>query len=109
MNKNLAAGIEIGQAVGIGPKVMVLTSAHTLPEAGTPVEPESEMVPILHRPLRFAPVQLLDGCDLGVGAIILPGVTVGAYAQVGAGAVVTVDVPPRAIVVGNPARIVRFY
>ena len=39
--------------------------------------------------LEFAPVVLEDGCDLGVGAIILPGVTVGKGAQVGAGAVVT--------------------
>ena len=106
-----AAGIELGQQVGIGPKAMVLTSAHELPSA----EPISEsifepiLVPILERPLRFAPVRLLDGCDIGVGAIILPGVTVGAYAQVGAGAVVTADVPPRAIVAGNPARLVRYY
>lgn len=112
-----AAGIEIGQKVGIGPKVMVLTSAHELPAADAPAVPEPGTstntgalpIAILDRPLRLAPVRLLDGCDLGVGAIILPGVTVGAYAQVGAGAVVTADVPPRAIVAGNPARLVRFY
>ena len=107
-----AAGIEIGERVGIGPKVMVLTSAHELPAAETSAATEpsaSAPLPILERPLRFSPVRLLDGCDLGVGAIILPGVTVGAYAQVGAGAVVTANVPPRAIVAGNPARLVRFY
>jgi len=105
-----AAGIEIGQQVGIGPKAMVLTSAHELPSAAAPPPAEIPIpIPILERPLRFAPVRLLDGCDLGVGAIILPGVTVGAYAQVGAGAVVTADVPPRAIVAGNPARLVRYY
>lgn len=106
-----AAGIEVGTQVGIGPKVMVLTSAHELPASGAAPETEAEHEPmaILERPLRFAPVRLLDGCDLGVGAIILPGVTVGAYAQVGAGAVVTADVPPRAIVAGNPARLVRVY
>jgi acetyltransferase-like isoleucine patch superfamily enzyme len=110
-----AAGIEIGEQVGIGPKVMILTSAHELPRADAGPAPapgpesDPDPLPILARPLRFSPVRLLDGCDIGVGAIILPGVTVGAYAQVGAGAVVTADVPPRAIVAGNPARLVRCY
>ncbi|MCS6914560.1 MAG: hypothetical protein NZ890_15130 [Myxococcota bacterium] len=57
--------------------------------------------------LQFAPVRLCDGCDIGIGAIILPGVTVGEGAQVGAGAVVTRDVPARAVVAGNPARVLR--
>jgi acetyltransferase-like isoleucine patch superfamily enzyme len=103
-----AAGIDIGRDVGIGPKAVVLTSAHELP-SGDAAAAEEAPVPILHRPLHFAPVRLLDGCDIGVGAIVLPGVTVGAYAQVGAGAVVTADVPPRAIVAGNPARVLRTY
>jgi acetyltransferase-like isoleucine patch superfamily enzyme len=63
--------------------------------------------PILHRPLHFATVRLESGCDIGVGAILLPGVTVGRQAQVGAGAVVTRDVPPRSIVAGNPAKLLR--
>ncbi|WP_455201304.1 WxcM-like domain-containing protein [Kaarinaea lacus] len=48
------------------------------------------------------------GASIGANATILPGVTVGMNAMVGAGAVVTQDVPPRAIVVGNPARIVDY-
>jgi|KBSSwiStaDraftv2_1062776.scaffolds.fasta_scaffold483121_2 acetyltransferase-like isoleucine patch superfamily enzyme len=48
------------------------------------------------------------GASLGANATLLPGVTVGQYALVGAGAVVTRDVPPYAVVVGNPARIVRY-
>lgn len=104
-----AGGIEIGDSVGIGPKAMLLTSSHDLaaPEnSQSPGELDSE-IPILHRPLRFAPVRLEAGCDIGVGAIILPGVTVGRGAQVGAGAVVTRDVPARSIVAGNPARMLR--
>lgn len=48
------------------------------------------------------------GASIGAGAIILPGVTIGQLAIVGAGAVVTKDVPPRAVVVGNPARVQRY-
>ncbi len=45
------------------------------------------------------------GARIGIGAVLLPGVEVGAFALVGAGAVVTKDVPPRAVVYGNPARV----
>ena len=51
-------------------------------------------------------VTVETGASLGAGAIILPGITVGKWALVGAGAVVTRDVPPYAIVAGNPAQIV---
>ncbi|TMQ57017.1 MAG: acyltransferase [Candidatus Eisenbacteria bacterium] len=54
-----------------------------------------------------APVLLKRGCYLGACCIILPGVTVGERAVVGAGAVVTRDVPPGKIVLGVPARVVR--
>ena len=47
------------------------------------------------------------GASIGAGAVFVPGVNVGEGAMVGAGAVVTKDVPPFAIVVGNPARVVR--
>lgn len=45
------------------------------------------------------------GAVIGAGAIILPGITIGEYAVVGAGAVVTKDVPDKAVVVGNPAKV----
>ena len=99
-----AGGIEIGCDVGIGPRVMILTSAHELPAT-----PDGSTAPILHRPLAFAKVTLEDGCDIGVGAFLLPGITIGKNAQVGAGAVVTQSVPPRTIVAGNPAKALRVY
>jgi acetyltransferase-like isoleucine patch superfamily enzyme/dTDP-4-dehydrorhamnose 3,5-epimerase-like enzyme len=60
------------------------------------------------RPARFLETRLERGCSIGANATILPGITIGAEAMVGAGAVVTRSVPPRAIVQGNPARIVGY-
>lgn len=59
---------------------------------------------------QAAPLQthLASGCSIGAGAVVLPGLRIGARAMVGAGAVVTHDVPARAIVSGNPARIVGY-
>lgn len=60
------------------------------------------------RPEKFLQTILEDGASIGAGAIILPGITIGANAMVAAGAVVTRSVPPNAVVVGNPARIVGY-
>jgi len=94
-----AGGITIGACVGIGPGVKILTSQHK--EAG-------RHVPVLLSPIETAPVVIEDDGDIGIGAILLPGVTVGKGAVVGAGAVVTNDVPPYAVVIGMPARVLRY-
>lgn len=59
-------------------------------------------------PTQFYGVTVHDGASIGANATLLPGVTIGARAMVGAGAVVTKDVPARAVVVGNPAKIIRY-
>ncbi|HEY5959195.1 MAG TPA: WxcM-like domain-containing protein [Polyangiaceae bacterium] len=59
-------------------------------------------------PTAFPTTTLRRGASIGANATILPGVTIGQHAMVGAGAVVTRSVPPYAVVVGNPARIVRY-
>lgn len=93
-----AGDILIGKSVGIGPGVKIITSFH---------EEEGRNTPILHSRLEFAPVRIEDDCDIGVGAIILPGVTIGKGVQVGAGAVVSKDLPPYAVAAGMPARVIR--
>lgn len=60
------------------------------------------------RPEAFARTVVRQGASIGANATLLPGITVGAQAMVGAGAVVTRSVPPKAIVVGNPAKIVGY-
>ena len=59
-------------------------------------------------PEKFYGITLKKGCSIGANATILPGITIGENAVVGAGAVVTKDVPNNAVVVGNPAKITRY-
>ncbi len=54
--------------------------------------------------IRFAPIRVMDNCFIGINSTILPGVTIGPNAVVGAGSVVTKDVMPGTVVAGNPAR-----
>lgn len=56
---------------------------------------------------RFPVTRVERGASIGAGAVILPGLTIGAGSMVAAGAVVTRDVPPQTLVMGNPARIAR--
>ena len=59
-------------------------------------------------PKKFHGVTINNGASIGANATLLPGIIIGEKAMVGAGAVVTKDVPPNAVVVGNPARIIRY-
>ncbi len=59
-------------------------------------------------PDSFQGITVKVGASIGANATLLPGITIGQNAMVGAGAVVISDVPPRAVVVGNPARIIRY-
>jgi maltose O-acetyltransferase len=90
------ARIEIGDRVLLGPHVQLLAATH-------PLDVESR-----RNGLEYARrISVGDDAWLGGGAILLPGVTVGAGSVIGAGSVVTRDVPPGVVAVGNPCRVVR--
>jgi len=93
--------MELGEYVGWGPGAKVLGSEHT----GEPAD-----VPIIQTDLVIKPVRVGGGADIGVNAVLLPGVTVGEGAIIGAGAVVPRDtqVPPYAIYAGVPAKLLRY-
>jgi acetyltransferase-like isoleucine patch superfamily enzyme len=93
-----AGGVEIGARVGIGPGVRIISSRH---------REQGRETPILFSEIEFAPVVIGDDCDLGVSAVVLPGVRIGRGAQIGAGAVVSEDVPDYAVAAGVPARVLR--
>ena len=86
--------IEIGDHVTISHRCIV--ASHMATDVATPLQAVY--------PPRAAPVRIRDGAWICVGAILLPGVTVGESAVVAAGAVVTQDVPPATLVAGVPAR-----
>lgn len=90
------AAITIGDDVQIGPNVQLLTPTH-------PIDPE------LRRAKWEAakPIVIGDNVWLGGGVIVCPGVTIGENTVVGAGAVVTRDLPSNVVAVGNPARVIR--
>jgi maltose O-acetyltransferase len=90
------APVRIGAGVMIGPNAQFYTAAH-------PLQPE----PRLQGWETAKAITVEDGVWIGGGAIILPGVTIGHYAVVGAGAVVTKNVQPYAVVGGNPAKFIK--
>jgi acetyltransferase-like isoleucine patch superfamily enzyme len=94
-----ARDLVIEEYVGWGPGAKVLGSTHT----ALPTD-----VPIIQTDLKIRPVRIGAWADIGVNAVVLPGVTVGKGAIVGAGAVVTRDVPAFAVVVGVPAKLLRW-
>jgi maltose O-acetyltransferase len=90
------APIRIGDDVQIGPNVQLLTPTHPL-----------EAEPRRDKWEAAAPITVEDNVWLGGGVIVCPGVTIGENTVVGAGSVVTRDLPPDVVAVGSPARAVR--
>jgi acetyltransferase-like isoleucine patch superfamily enzyme len=88
--------VSIGRQVLIGDRVFISDADHNYRGGQQPIKAQGD---------RFVgEVKLLDGCWIGTGAAILPGVTIGRNAVVAANSVVTIDVPDRTVVGGIPAR-----
>ena len=94
-----ARNLVIEEYVGWGPGAKVLGSTHT----GVPID-----VPIIQTDLEIKPVTIGAWSDIGTNAVVLPGVTLGKGCLVGAGAVVTKDVPPFSVVAGVPAEFIKW-
>jgi maltose O-acetyltransferase len=91
------AVITIGDHVRIGPRCQLLTALH-------PVEDHDRRRAGWERPM---PISIGPNSWLGGGVIVCPGVTIGENAVVGAGSVVTRDVPAQVLAIGNPATVIR--
>lgn len=88
--------ITVGDYTMLGPNVVLATGGH-------PLLPE-----LRERGMQYnLPIHIGRNCWLGAGVIVLPGVTIADNAVIGAGSVVTRDVPPNVLAVGNPCRVLR--
>ncbi len=88
--------IYVGDYTMLGPNVVLATAGH-------PILPEL-------RPLAYQynmPVHIGKNCWLGAGVIVLPGITIGDNTVIGAGSVVTKDIPANVVAVGNPCKVLR--
>lgn len=89
-----SGGITIEDNVQLAANVQILSNNHDLRDREV---------------ITLAPVRICRGAWIGAGATILPGVTIGENAVVGAASVVTRDVAPNTIVAGNPAKLLRSF
>ncbi len=88
--------IYIGDHVMIAPNVVIATGTH-------PIHPE-----LRRKEAQFnLPVHIQDNVWLGAGCLVMPGVTIGENSVIGAGSVVTKDIPANVVAVGNPCRVLR--
>ena len=99
-NCQIPDNTKIGRDVMMGPDVLIVGKNHNYEDLKIPMR--------LQGAKEAAPVIIGDDTWIGARVIILPGVNIGEGAIVGAGAVVTKDIPPYAICAGNPARIVKY-
>ncbi|MEO8829765.1 acyltransferase [Lapillicoccus sp.] len=91
-------GMCVGDRTGFGPYVMIHTANHVTSDPH---------LPILEQGWKKRPVAIGADCWIGMGVCILPGVTIGDRVIVGAGSVVTHDLPSNSLAVGNPAKVIR--
>lgn len=94
--------IEIGDGVAITSGVMILCHQRDLSDYHPGMY-------AMHCPFKERRVVVEDGAHIGIGSIIMPGVTIGKGAIIGAGSVVTKDIPPYCVAVGAPAKIIKSF
>lgn len=92
--------ITLGRHVMMGPEVMIFTTNHNAQEVSIPMQRQGDTPSM--------PVVIEDDVWIGARVIILPGVRVGTGSILAAGAIVTKDVPPFAVVGGNPAKLIKW-
>ena len=92
--------VEIGRSTSLGPHVHVAGFNHTFEDGDRDWNEQG---------LTLRPIKIGDECLIGANSCVCGGVTIGNRVQVGAGSVVTKDLPDACVAVGNPARVIKLY
>lgn len=98
-NVRIRQNVKIGNNVLIAPGVQLITINHNYSDASIPIKNQGEMK---------GKIEIKDDVWLGTNVIVLPNIKIGKGSIVGAGSIVTKDVPEFTIVAGNPARIIKY-
>ena len=117
------ANVRVGEGVAINPRLFIFDNYRSLVVIEDRVSIASDVVIIASsnpnnsmlanipyvrgKLIKVAPVKIKEDAWIGAGAVILPGITIGKMSIIGAGAVVTKDVPAYSVVAGVPARVIR--
>jgi maltose O-acetyltransferase len=101
------APVSIGKQCLFGTAVQLATAMHPLRASDRRTAPDDVAAGSAPWRTMAAPITIGDEVWLGSGVIVLPGVTIGARSTVGAGSVVTDDVPPDTLALGTPAKVIR--
>jgi maltose O-acetyltransferase len=99
MDSLIIGPLAVGRDVMMGPRCILLASSHAFASVDLPMNAQGFV--------EDRPIVIEDDVWVGAGVVVLPGVRIGTGSIVGAGSVVTKDVPPWTVVAGNPARAVR--
>ena len=100
--------IDIGSKVMIASDVKIYTATHSTSFMDYAGDSEAtDFQKNFGRTLYAKPIRIEDGAWIGGGSVILPGVTIGARSVIGAGSVVTRDIPADCVAVGNPCRVIK--
>lgn len=102
-----SAEIRIGANVLVGPAVQLLTVSHPLRAADRVVPASAGDAGTAPYRTHARPITIGDQVWLGASSIVLPGVTIGTGTTIGAGSLVTADIPPHCLALGQPCRVVR--
>ena len=111
----LCENIKINEGTVVFPNAVInvdtVIGSHVIINSGSIIEHDCILEDFVHISPNAAiagGVKVGEGTHIGIGACIIPGITIGKWAIVGAGAIIIKDVPDYAVVVGNPAKIIKY-